>query len=107
MSLMRIKKNDTVKVISGKDRGNQGQVIDVLSEKGKVNKVKIQGIAIVSKCFKARKQGEVSAIKKIESYIEVSKVMPVCSGCKKPCRMNVAMVENKKARMCNRCKEIF
>jgi large subunit ribosomal protein L24 len=107
MSMMRIKKNDTVKVISGKDKGNQGQVIDVLSKKGKVSKVRIQGLGLVVRHAKARKQGETSSIKKIETYFDVSKVMPICTACKKPCRLNATIIDGKKARMCNRCKEVF
>lgn len=107
MSMMRIKKNDTVVVISGKEKDKQGQVIDVLSKKGKVNKVRIQGLGLVVRHAKARKQGEVSAIKKIETYFDVSKVMPICASCKKPCRLNATVVEGKKARMCNRCEEVF
>lgn len=107
MSMMRIKKNDTVKVISGKDKGNQGQVIDVLSKKGKVSKVRIQGLGLVVRHAKARKQGETSSIKKIETYFDVSKVMPICVACKKPCRLNSAIIDGKNARMCNRCKEVF
>jgi large subunit ribosomal protein L24 len=107
MSMMRIKKNDTVMVISGKEKGNQGQVIDVLSKKGKVSKVRIQGLGLVVRHAKARKQGEVSSIKKIETYFDLSKVMPICGACRKPCRLNVSKVDDKKARMCNRCKEVF
>ena len=107
MSLMRIKKNDTVMVISGKDKDKQGVVIDVLSKKGKVDKVRIQGLGLVVRHSKARKQGEVSSIKKMETYFDVSKVMPVCASCKKPCRLNTTLVEGKKARMCNRCEEVF
>ena len=107
MSLHRIKKNDTVMVISGKDKDKQGQVIDVLSKKGKVSSVRIQGLGLVKRHTKARKQGEVSAIKQIEMCFDVSKVMPVCPSCKKPCRLNSTTSDDKKARMCNRCKEVF
>ncbi len=105
--MMRIKKNDTVLVLSGKEKGNQGQVIDVLTKNGKVNKVRIQGLGLVTRHAKARKQGEVASIKKIETYFDVSKVMPICTSCKKPCRLNSTVVDNKKARVCNQCKEVF
>ena len=107
MSKARIKKNDTVAIITGKYKNKQGQVIDVLSEKGKVSKVRIQGLGLVVRHTKARKQGEVSSIKKIETYFDVSKVMPVCNACKKPCRVNISAVENDTTRICNRCKEVF
>lgn len=107
MSIMRIKKNDTVMVISGKYKDKQGLVIDVLSKKGKVSKVRIQGLGLVVRHSKARKQGETSSIKKIETYFDVSKVMPICSACKLPCRLNSTVIEDKRARMCNRCEEVF
>lgn len=68
---MKIKKNDTVVVISGSDKGKQGSVIDILPKKGKV---KVQGVAMVSRHTKARRQGEKSMIKKQERYIDISNV---------------------------------
>jgi len=68
---MHIKKNDTVVVLTGKDKGKQGSVIEVLPKEGKV---KVRGIAIVTRHVKARRQGEASAIKKEESYIDASNV---------------------------------
>jgi len=103
--MFSVKKNDTVKVISGKDKGKQGVVLDILPKKGKVL---VKGVALVKRHAKARRQGEVSGIKERESYIDSSNVMPICSSCKKPCRINVKLVESgKKVRICNKCKEIF
>ncbi len=102
---MRIKKNDTVLVISGKDKGKTGNVIAISPKK---DILLVEGIAI-SKCHvKATKQGETSAIKKRESYISFSKVMPVCSSCKKACRVSFKVLDTgKKARMCSGCKQII
>lgn len=101
--MMRIKKNDTVLVLTGRDRGKRGTVIEVVSDKGLV---KVAGIAIVTKHYKARKQGETSGIKKQEGYINASNVMLISSD-KKPCRVNFKILEDgKKVRVCNRTKEI-
>jgi len=101
----RIKKNDTVVVLSGKDKDKTGTVIEVLPKKGKVL---VKGIALVTRHVKARKQGEVSGIKKEEGYINDSIVMPVCISCKKASRINTKMMEDgKRVRVCNRCEEIF
>lgn len=101
----RVKKNDTVIVISGKDRGKQGQVLEVLPKK---DKVLVKGISIITRHVKARRQGDIAGIKKEESYVQLPKVMPVCSSCKKACRVNVKKLENNKsARVCNRCKAVF
>ena len=71
---MHIKKNDTVIILSGKDKGKQGVVIEVVPKKGKV---KVRGIALATHHVKARRQGEVSAIKKEEAYIAISNVAPL------------------------------
>ena len=67
----RIKKNDTVVVLSGKDKDKKGSVIEVLPKKGKVL---VKDVAIVTRHAKARKQGEVAGIRKEESYINASKL---------------------------------
>lgn len=105
MAMARIKENDTVYVISGRDKGKQGKVIAILPKK---KKVMVKGVAVATHHTKPRKQGEVGGIKKIEGYIALDKVMPVCTSCKKPCRISIKMLEGgDSARMCNRCKEII
>ncbi len=101
--MMRIKKNDRVRVVSGKDRGKEGEVIAVLPKK---EKIKVKGVAIVTRHKKARNQGEVSSIRKEESFIYACKVMPICSSCKRACRVGSKALENgTQTRMCVRCKE--
>lgn len=101
----RVKKNDKVVVLSGKDKGKEGNVIAILPKEGKVL---VKNVAVVTKHKKARKAGEIAGICKEESFINASKVMPVCSACKKACRVNTKLLENgNRARMCNRCEEIF
>lgn len=103
--MMRVKKNDNVKVLMGKDKGKESKVIVVSPKDGKVL---VKGVAMVSRHAKARRQGEVAGIKKEESYIAISNVMPICTACKLPARVNVKVLEDgKRARACNRCKEIF
>jgi len=101
----RIKKNDTVMVISGKDKGKSGTVIEILPKKGKVM---VKGVGIRTRHAKARKQGDTPGIKKEEGFITINKLMPVCGACGKASRVNAKLLESgKRARMCNRCKEIF
>jgi large subunit ribosomal protein L24 len=72
----------------------------------KKDKIKVKGVAIVTRHKKARQQGEVSAIRKEETFIYATKVMPICSSCKKACRVGSKTLENgSQARMCVRCKE--
>lgn len=103
--MMRIKKNDKVKVISGKDKGKTADVIAILPKKGKIM---VKDVAVATRHVKARKQGETSGIKKEETYISLSKVMPVCPSCKKSCRVGaIDLKDGKKARICGKCKEVM
>jgi len=101
--MARFKKNDTVLVVTGKDKGKKGTIVEVFPKKGKVL---VQGVNIVIRHAKARKQGEVAGIKHEERPIDMSNVMPVCSSCKKPCRVGSKKMENgKSVNVCARCKE--
>lgn len=101
----RIKKQDMVIVLTGKDKGKRGSVIDILSKKGKV---KVKGVAIVTRHVKARRQGETSMIKKEEGFIDISNVMPIDPKTDKPSRVNFALAEDgSKARIGNVSKEAF
>lgn len=103
--LSRVKKNDSVIVISGKDKGKQGSVITV---DPKNDKVLVKDVAIITRHVKARKSGEKSRITKEESFIALCKVMPVCPACKKACRVHTKVLDGgKKTRACHRCKEAF
>lgn len=102
--LARIKKNDIIEVISGKDAGKRGTVLRV----NKVNNtVLVQGVNIITKHVKARKQDQKSEIKRLEAFVNASNVMLVCSACQIPCRINSGLVEGsqKRIRICNRCKQ--
>lgn len=99
----RIKKNDKVIILTGKDKGKQGIVLDINPKK---NLVKVQNVAVVTKHVKARKQGQVSNIIKEEGYIDLSNVMLVSPIDSKPTRINFKVLENgNKVRVCNRTKE--
>jgi large subunit ribosomal protein L24 len=103
--IARIKKDDLVTVLSGKDKGKQGHVISIDNKK---ERVLVKGIAIVTRHVKARKQGETSRIAKEESYVPVCRVMPICPSCKKRCRVQVRVLDDgKTVRSCHHCKEAF
>ena len=108
MDKLHIKKDDTVVVISGDDKGVKGTVIATSPEEGKVI---VSGVHTVSKHTKARRQGEVSQIVKIEGAIYASKVLLYCPKCDKGVRTKVGYVEKGdkkiKVRLCTKCgKEI-
>ena len=98
---MNIKKNDKVIVLSGRDKGKTGEV---LSADPKAGKVVVQGVSVATKHQKARKQGQESAIIKVETPIYACKVMVVCPKCNKPTRVaHKVGTDGKKARVCKHC----
>lgn len=103
--IARIKKEDMVSVIAGKDKGKQGVVLQV---NRKEDKALVKGVGIITRHLKARRQGEQSGIVKKESFIPMSKLMPICPRCKAGCRVGVAQSEGaKRIRTCHRCKDGF
>ena len=100
MSKLHIKKDDTVVVISGDDKGTRGKVIAASPKEGKVI---VEGANIVSKHAKARRQGETSSIVKTEGAIYASKVQLVCPKCDKGVRVKFVEKDGKKIRVCAKC----
>jgi len=101
--LSRVKKNDLVMVIAGKDKGKQGRVIAV---DRKSDLVKVKGIAIVTRHMKARSAKEQSKIVKDERFIPMCKVMPLCPTTSKPCRIRTkVLADGKKVRVSHRSGE--
>ena len=98
---MNIKKNDTVIVLSGKDKGKKGKVQRTLPESGKVL---IEGINMATCHVKPRKQGDQGGIVRRESPIYACKVMRVCPKCDKPTRAAYKLTDDgKKVRVCKLC----
>ncbi len=98
---MVVKAKDNVVVISGKDKGKQGQVISARPKDGKVT---VEGVAMVTKHQKARAQGQPGGIIHKEAYIDASNVMLVCPKCGKATRVNWKVLDDgKKARICKKC----
>ena len=100
MAKLQIKKDDTVVVISGDDKGTKGKVIATSPEE---RKVIVEGVHVVSKHNKARKQGEVSSIVKTEGAIYADKVMLYCPKCDKGVRVKHVIEDGKKYRTCAKC----
>ena len=107
MKKLHVKTGDTVVVLSGDSKGTTGKVIATSPEEGKVI---VEGVHIVSKHTKARKQGENSQIVKTEGAMYASKVMLVCPKCDKGVRTKVGYETGKdgkkiKVRLCADCGE--
>jgi large subunit ribosomal protein L24 len=98
---MNIRRDDTVIVLSGKDKGKEGKV---LSADPKNSKVIVEGVNVAKHHVKPRKQGDEGGIIKKETPIYVSKVMRVCPKCSKPTRTAHKILDDgSKVRVCKKC----
>ena len=97
----RLKKNDTVVVISGKDKGKKGKIIGISSEGIIVEKVNV-----AHKHQRPTKTFQGGIIEK-PMEIDSSKVMPVCHKCNEAVRIGFSEIEGKSVRKCSNCEEII
>jgi large subunit ribosomal protein L24 len=105
MSKLSVKKDDTVVVLSGKDKGKKGKVLSAMPDKGKVI---VEKVNMVSRHTKPKKQGEEGGIIKKEAPLYASKVMRVCPKCGKPSRMgHKVQAGGKKVSVCKKCGAEF
>lgn len=101
---MKVKKGDTIQMLAGKDRGKEGKIIEVRTD---ADRVVVEGLNLVTKHQKARKQGEKGQKIQMPSAIAVSNVALVCPKCGKPTRVGYAVSGEKKLRQCKECKATF
>lgn len=104
MAKINIRKDDTVLVIAGNDKGKKGKVLRVLA---KEKKAIVEGINIVKKHKKARKQGEQSGILSIEAPIDLSNLKLICPKCNEPARVSHTKYEGHGVRVCKKCGEML
>jgi large subunit ribosomal protein L24 len=102
---LSIKKNDTVVVIAGREKGKRGRVLSVYSQK---DRLLIEKINIIKKHMKpTRKQTQGGIIEK-EASIHMSNVMLICPKCSKPTRIgNSILQDGRKLRVCKKCGEVI
>ena len=101
---MKVKKNDTVLVITGKDAGKTAKVLVALP---KDNKVVVDGVNVQKKHKKARSAQEVSSIQNQSGPIDASNVLVVCPTCEKATRVAYKIEGDKKVRICKKCGAIL
>lgn len=99
---MRIKKDDKVFILRGKDKGKIGKVIQVFPA---WEKVVVEGVNLLKKHARPRRQGQKGQIIELSAPLHVSKVMFYCSRCEKPVRLGFGRQMDKKVRICRKCKE--
>jgi large subunit ribosomal protein L24 len=102
---MNIKKNDTVLVIAGKDKGKKGKVRFAYPRQGKVM---VEGLNFIKKHTRPRGEARQAGIIEREDLLDVSNVMLMCPKCNKPARVGKKVVDGgKNARYCKLCQEVL
>lgn len=101
MAKLHVKKGDRVKVIAGKDKGKEGEILRALPEKGRVV---VEKVNIVKKAMRPTQQNPQGGISSMEAPINASNVMLVCPSCKAATRVGHRFKDDgKKVRVCKKC----
>jgi len=98
---LKLKRGDNVIMLGGKDRGKTGKISVVLP---KDNKVVVEGLNLVKKHVRARKQGQKGQIISKERAVSVSSVALVCKSCGKQTRVGYKVEGDNKVRICKKCQ---
>ncbi|RMF46040.1 MAG: 50S ribosomal protein L24 [Deltaproteobacteria bacterium] len=99
-----VKKDDTVMVLAGKEKGKTGKILRVLKDD---DRVIVENLNMVKRHTRARQAGQESGIVEKEAPIAISNVMLVCGACSKPTRTGYRILDDgSKVRFCKKCNEI-
>ena len=98
---MNIKKGDTIKIMTGKDRGKTGAVLHADPARGRIT---VDGLNIFKKRARPKSQGQKGETVLVPRPMPVAKVMLVCSNCKNPTRVGFRMDGPRKVRYCKKCQ---
>ncbi|MCX6779579.1 MAG: 50S ribosomal protein L24 [Candidatus Magasanikbacteria bacterium] len=101
---MKIKTNDKVKVLKGKDRNKEGKVIQVFPQ---AEKLVVEGLNIMKKHLRTKKAGEKGQVIELSAPLRVANVMLVCPKCGKATRVSYKKDGEDKKRVCSKCKEFI
>jgi len=99
---MKLKKNDTVLILSGKDKAKTAKVQRTFPNEGKVL---LEGINVKKVHKKKKKEGDKGQVVEIAFPIPAGKVKIICPKCKKASRLGIKIVDNKKVRICKKCNQ--
>ena len=98
---MNIRKGDTVKILSGKDRGKSGAVLKVSPKDGMIT---VSGLNMFKKRARPKKQGEKGETISVSRPLSRARVMFVCPRCKKATRLGARFEGTQKVRFCKKCQ---
>ena len=103
---VQIKKGDTVKILTGKDKGKQGRVLQLDYQK---NKITVERVNIVKKAIRPSQQNQKGGIIDLSLPVHISNVQLICPKCNKPTSVTRKIINEKKLRVCKneKCNEII
>lgn len=106
MAALRLKRDDTVEVLAGRDKGKRGKIREVRPAEGRVV---VADVNVVKRHFKpGRQTARQAGIVDLEAPIHVSNVAVVCTKCDKPTRIGFRLLDDRtKARFCKKCGELL
>ena len=99
---MKIRKGDTVLIISGKDRGKRGKVLNVFPGEGRLI---VEGASLRKKNVKPKKAGEKGQVVEVPAAFSISNAKLICTKCGKPAKVGYKIIEEKKYRICKKCRQ--
>ena len=103
--MANIKKNDTVMVSTGKDKGKTGKVLAVFPQR---NRAIVEGVNLVKKHARRTKEDQQGGIVHKEATINLSNIMIFCKGCNRPTKVGFEVLKDgTKTRFCKKCKEVL
>ena len=104
--MAKIKQNDTVKILTGKDKGKTGKVLKVFSSE---NRALIEGVNFIKRHTRQTRQEQKGGIIQKESPVQISNLMLICKHCNKPTKVGMKVLRDGKSRtrVCKKCKEII
>lgn len=107
-SKCHVRKNDKVRVISGKDKGKIGRVLKLIKKKRNEVKITVENINLVKKHNKPSAKNKQGGIVEIEAPIHSSNVMLMCNKCIEPVRVKTRTLDDgQRVRVCRKCNEII
>ena len=105
MAVQRLRKDDTVIVVAGRERGKTGKILRVIPE---TNRVVIERLNLVKRHMKARGMQQQGGIVEKEASLHASNVQPLCGRCNKPARIGRRRLEDgRHVRVCRRCDDLL
>ena len=105
MAKMHVKKGDKVKVLSGKDKGKEGEILRAIPS---TQRVVVEKVNMITKTMRPNQNNPQGGLTKVEGPIHASNVMLICPSCGKPTRVGHGKdAEGKKVRICKKCGAQF